>query len=791
MSPLPGRPASPEASLVDRPWLPWAATALAWASLTALNVGTGLLRSPGLEPALRFRLLVFPHLVLGAAWILLAPLVIAAVRRFPLRGRDWPRSAAVHLLLAALLGASTVVLFQLGAELLRPSLRPPGELAAALLRGLRFNIHEGLLSYAIAAAATVAADAARARRERDRAASRMKEALAEARLDALRFRLQPEFILSTLRMLPGLVERDGASAAGTIVRLGEVLHRTLRSDRRGVSTLRDEVDLLEAYLDIERTRWGGRLHVSVERAPDALEEARLPALLLLPLVQHAVAIGAGSRPGSRRISFRSSRDGADLVLTVAEEGAEPYADPVSVLTPEDPDPVARRLRALGPSAALRRRLLSPSSLAVEVRIPFRTGPPESERSRPPRPGEPGPVRERLLRGAGLPPTGEAEASTPFAPLLAHPALALALIWGFSALYYGTEYHLQISGYDSASALPAWRVYGPSVVRAAAWALLTPAFLAAARRLSPSGSRGARWLASTAVVAAAFGAFVPALLALVSPWFPPAFYDPSGRCDALVGLAAAADLLPAAVRLGFPAEFLTGLILAGLVRAHDAWRLSREDDLRASRLGAALASARIGALESQLRPHFLFNTLNAVLSLIESDPALAIATLVRLGGILRVALDANAPPLVSLSEEIDFCRRYLEIERTRFQDRLTVTFDVDGSIGEALVPTLLLQPVVENAVKHGISRRPGRGEIRVEAGRRAGGLEIRVHNSEAPGEDGRPPSGTGFGLENVRQRLVHLFGERHTFSCGPASAGGYDVLIRLPIEIPAAVPATAG
>ena len=782
MNPLRGRALSPGTSLVDRPWLPWAATAFVWSSLTVLNVVAALLRSPDLTPSLRFRFLVFPNLVLGAAWILLAPAVIGAVRRFPLRGPAWPRSAAVHLLLAAVLGGSTVVLFQLGAELLRPSLRPPSDVAAALLRGLRFNIHEGLLSYVIAVAVTVAADAARARRERDRQASRMKEALAEARLDALRFRLQPEFILSTLRMLPGLVERDGASAARTSVRLGEVLHRTFRSDRCGIATLREEADLLEAYLDIERTRWGGRLEVEVERGPAPLEEARLPALLLLPLVQHAVAIGVGSRTGPSRISFRSSRDGSDLVLTVAEEGAEPYADAVSALTPEDPDPVARRLRGLfGASASLRRRLVSPSSLAVEVRIPLRTGPTPEELSRPERPGEPAPARRRLLAGAGLPSPAE-PAAQPFARLLARPVPALALFWGFSALYYGTQYHLQTSGFPSAASLPAWRIYGPSFVRAAAWALLTPAFLAAARRLSSGGGRGLRWLASTALLAAAFGAGVPVL---------PAFYDPAGPCDVLSRLAGTPAFVPAAIRLGFLTEFLTGLILAGLVRAHEAWRRSGEDGLRASRLGAALRGARIGALESQLRPHFLFNTLNAVLSLIGTDPALAVATLVRLGEILRVALDANSPPLVSLSEEIDFCRRYLEIERTRFQDRLTVTFDVDDAIGDALVPTLLLQPVVENAVKHGISRQPGWGTIRVEAHRRDARLEILVHNSAGPGEVDRPAPGSGFGLENVRQRLLHLFGERHSFSCGPVPSGGFDVRIGFPIEIPAAAPAPAG
>ena len=99
--------------------------------------------------------------------------------------------------------------------------------------------------------------------------------------------------------------------------------------------------------------------------------------------------------------------------------------------------------------------------------------------------------------------------------------------------------------------------------------------------------------------------------------------------------------------------------------------------------------------------------------------------------------------------------------------------------------------LENAIKHGISRQPGWGTIRVEAHRRDARLEILVHNSAGPGEVDRPAPGSGFGLENVRQRLLHLFGERHSFSCGPVPSGGFDVRIGFPIEIPAAAPAPAG
>ena len=778
-----GRPPRPDRpALVDRPWLPWAATAVVWAALTGLNVVNLFLRDPRADPACLLRTGVGPQVVLGFAWILLSPVAIRAVRRRPLHGPGWMRNVPVHLLLAALLATATIALFQLGAEALRPVLRPPAAIAASVARSLRYNIHESLVYYAIAMAATALADAARARRDRERASSRMREALGEARLDALRFRLQPDFILSTLRMLPPLVERDGAAASRTIVHLGEVLHRTFRSERTSVARLCDEADLLRSYLEIEKTRHGDRLQVEVEEDPGPLGEACLPSLILLPLAQHAVAIGVGSRPGPGRVSFAASREGGDLVLTVTEEGIEPYADAVAALTPDDPDPVARRLRRLfGDTATLRRRLTSACSLAVEVRIPFRTAAPPEAGPQPVRPAGRPAARER--REPRTP--GERSGPSPATALLERPLLLFGLLWTFSAVYYGTQYHLQVSELPPAASLPAWRIYGPSVLRAAAWALLTPAFLLAGRAFPFGPGPRLRPIAVHVVLAALFGTAVVGVVAWASPWFPPAFYCPTAPPDLLARAGGSQAYWATAVALGFLTEFLTGLILSALVWGQAAWRRSREDGVRASQLAAALSSARIGALESQLRPHFLFNTLNAVLSLIATDPKLAVATLARLGDILRVALDSDAPPLVSVSEEVDFCRRYLEIEQTRFQDRLAVSFEVDDEIRPALVPTLLLQPVVENAVKHGISRQPGSGTIRVTARRRGGRLELRVSNSAPPGEGNSPAPGSGVGLENVRQRLQHLFGADHSFSCCVPATGGWEVSIGIPIEIPSA------
>jgi LytS/YehU family sensor histidine kinase len=209
------------------------------------------------------------------------------------------------------------------------------------------------------------------------------------------------------------------------------------------------------------------------------------------------------------------------------------------------------------------------------------------------------------------------------------------------------------------------------------------------------------------------------------------------------------------------------------------RRARAAELRSARLEAHLAEARLGALRTQLHPHFLFNTLNGILPLIRLDPEAAARTLVQLGDLLRASLQSDATHLVPLSREVDFLRRYLEIEKTRFRDRLTVTFDVAGDVLDAAVPSFVLQPLVENAVKHGVSRCPGPGTLSLAARRDGAALAVEVRN-EAPGADAGPlPPSDGVGLSNARARLVQLYGGAASLETGPAGDDGFRALLRVP------------
>ena len=201
-------------------------------------------------------------------------------------------------------------------------------------------------------------------------------------------------------------------------------------------------------------------------------------------------------------------------------------------------------------------------------------------------------------------------------------------------------------------------------------------------------------------------------------------------------------------------------------------------VRQVELATELETVRLQALRAQLQPHFLFNTLNTVLPLIYRDPRAAARTLVQLGELLRRSLEGDATRLVPLSDEIDFLQKYLEIQAVRFQSRFTTEFDVDEDVLEAAVPNLLLQPLVENAIKHGISKHRGPGRLELACKRSGDRLCIRIWNTCGADPAGPTDHSHGIGLSNIKERLDLLYGKRHRFARA-ALPGGFEVLIELP------------
>ncbi len=194
----------------------------------------------------------------------------------------------------------------------------------------------------------------------------------------------------------------------------------------------------------------------------------------------------------------------------------------------------------------------------------------------------------------------------------------------------------------------------------------------------------------------------------------------------------------------------------------------------------LAQAELSALKTQLHPHFLFNTLNAISELIYSDPKVADESILRLSEMLRFALESGKAQEVSLKEEVEFLEKYVEIQRTLMRERLTVRLNVDPETLDASVPNMLLQPLVENSIRHGLAPLEQGGRIEVCARRRDGRLVLQVRDS---GVELAPPDARnngGVGLANTRARLKNLYGPEHRFEIAAVPGEGTVVSIEIPL-----------
>jgi len=225
----------------------------------------------------------------------------------------------------------------------------------------------------------------------------------------------------------------------------------------------------------------------------------------------------------------------------------------------------------------------------------------------------------------------------------------------------------------------------------------------------------------------------------------------------------------------------------VVFGHSGWHYYRryqERELDAAQLQRELVQARLEALRMQINPHFLFNTLHAISALIHDNPEAADRVVARLSDLLRLTLDGAKAQEVPLTEELDFLDRYLEIEQARFSDRLKIEKTIDPETRTAMVPYLILQPLVENAIRHGIEPREELGLISIRASRSNGLLTLSVRDNGA----GLPPASgngngnggrQGIGLANTRSRLRHLYGQEGRLELASASEGGLEARIELP------------
>jgi LytS/YehU family sensor histidine kinase len=218
-------------------------------------------------------------------------------------------------------------------------------------------------------------------------------------------------------------------------------------------------------------------------------------------------------------------------------------------------------------------------------------------------------------------------------------------------------------------------------------------------------------------------------------------------------------------------------VVGLSLTAQAWRRERDRDRREAELVLVARDAELGAIRAQFQPHFVLNALNSLLALIDKDPALARTMVVRLADVMKSVFDRMDVPAVPLERELDLVKAYLDVERIRFGSRLSAAFDIEDAARGVLVPPFLLQPIVENAVKHGIAPNAAPGIVRVSARIRGGRLDLEVRDS-GTGAASAPGSGRGLALTRRRLETVYQHAYELTFD---RQATGTSVRISMPAD----------
>jgi LytS/YehU family sensor histidine kinase len=618
-----------------------------------------------------------------------------------------------------------------------------------------------------------------------------------ARLEALKLQLNPHFFFNSLTSVRSLISEAPKRAKKMVARLARLLRKTLRTSEKETVSLEEELATTETYLQLEQVRFEDRLSWEIDADEKALG-LPVPHILVQTLVENAVKYGVAQRQGGGVIRVQATvadeMDGDEPVSDESESRGETPPFCIRVTNPGRLDEASsadrgsgtglknarERLRLLfGETASLTLEQSGPETVTATARLPRALGDSDNDRSevRPDR--KSAPSRADMPRGAsrssgaardeggtsfpGSPP------DRPSAPLkrdvsnggsdaVGDRSWTRLLIgrpsyWICQALGWGTLV-VSMVVISELGESPTWTEILESVLRAGAFIVaavgLTHAFriyakwqnwtVLSPRQLLPRAGAAAVLMGSSYVlITSPIALDLADLPAEWGPWL----------------WAVLGQMAPPA--FGF--TIFMGLWVAIYFGVHAVWN-RRQAEIDRWKLQARAETARLEALKLQLNPHFFFNSLASVRSLISEAPARAWKMVGRLARLLRRVLQASDKKTVPLRKELSTTRTYLELEKVRFEDRLDWTIDASEAALQRQVPYMLVQTLVENAVKHGIGQRRAGGTIRVEASveDEESPLRLRVTNPGELGEAADTEPGSGTGLENARERLRLLFGE---------------------------------
>jgi two-component sensor histidine kinase len=354
-------------------------------------------------------------------------------------------------------------------------------------------------------------------------------------------------------------------------------------------------------------------------------------------------------------------------------------------------------------------------------------------------------------------------------------LVIVAVWAGLGVIYAAPIYIEVRAEQHGHM--AWRIFTWGILTWLAWAPLTSAMVWLAQKYSLVGEAWKRNLIVHLPAFLLFSTLHTAAGTAVALWIQP--FDNMGDSPKTFW----PRFIPR-VPGSFGSDLLVYGAVIGVFYAIDYYRKYREREFLASRLEAQLAQAQLDSLRMQLHPHFLFNTLNSIVGLVRDNKnTAAVNMLVGLSDLLRHTLEHSSRHEVELREEINFIKLYLSIQEMRFSDRLRIELDIDPRTTKALVPNLILQPLTENALCHGIGRTADSGLVGIRSVAQDGYLRLTVYDEGAGlPEDWQLKGSAGIGLANTIARLQQLYDDDHEFDIRNRDGGGVEVVIVMPLRM---------
>ncbi len=353
------------------------------------------------------------------------------------------------------------------------------------------------------------------------------------------------------------------------------------------------------------------------------------------------------------------------------------------------------------------------------------------------------------------------------------SLVIFSVWTVVAFAFTMKHYFWFLEYGSEKPFSLSNTFTIQFISCLGWVALTPLIFASARQFLPEGKAFYRRLFFLALTGFGIILLQTAYQGLVLPALGyMAKFEFNSYPEAFRGMFVSNWLL----------SFSLYAMTMGIVLVSEYYKKFRERELRNSRLEANLIQAKLRSLKMQLHPHFLFNTHNAISELIYKDPDAAEKMIATLSDLLRITLENSEVEEVTLERELSFVKKYVEIERMRFQERLKFDVEVSSDAYDSIVPNMILQPLVENAIKHGITPKREGGSVHIDAFRKNNRLHIEVSDDGIGLSEAAEDSlADGIGLRNVKERLFYLYRDEQDFKVSTQEGEGFTVAIEIPFK----------